>query len=70
MTQAEGNNYIIGYWERMAKENEERAAGIESLAPKLVGKIQQDFGTHEAKVLRDAALRFRESAKRMRDGLV
>ena len=31
----------------MAKENEEREAGIESLAPKLVGKIQQDFGPHE-----------------------
>lgn len=63
MTKQEADAYIIGYWERTAKENDERAAGLEKLAPNIVGAEEANFVRFEAKQLREQAERFRERAK-------
>ena len=48
MTQREADSYIIGYWETAAKENDERATQLESLAGKSLDVARGNFMAMEA----------------------
>ena len=67
MTRAEAVAYIIGSWEKTAKENEDRAASWEKLAPGLADKELAGFLLKEAKFLREQAGRFRAMVKKYQE---
>lgn len=68
MSQQEADQYMIGYFERTAKEEEERADLLERLYPFLSHREEAAFMKAEAKGLREHVARLREAAKEWPQG--
>ena len=62
MTRPEAEAYLIGYFEKTAKEMDARAKRLEGLGPHLTDPGERRLMATEAKFLRKHAKKFRELA--------
>jgi hypothetical protein len=63
MTRAEADEYMMRYFEKTIKENDEHATRLEHLYPVITDKSQAEFMKTEAKFLREHTKRLRDAIK-------
>jgi len=63
MTQEEGDDFMIRYFEKSIRDNEEDATRLEHLYPVVTDRGQAEFMKKEAEFLREQIKRLEEALK-------